>query len=52
MGIIRKLFSKKKDVPSLEEYMAQVDRISKQADALQRKAMQSYNNTKGGTKHD
>ena len=49
MNIIKKLFSKKKDVPSLEKYLSDVERISKQADALQKKAMKSYNKQiKGG----
>ena len=49
MNIFKKLFSKKKDVPSLEKYLSDVERISKQADALQEKATKSYtNHTKGG----
>lgn len=49
MNIFKKLFSKKKDVPTLEKYLSDVERISKQADALHEKAVKSYTKQiKGG----
>lgn len=50
MNVFSKLFPKKKDIPSLEKYLSDVDRISKQADALHDKAKALYNKTGGHAK--